>query len=345
VGEEILEFLVKLGGERLVVTDDEGGLLDARDRLRHRESLAGAGNAHECLESPAVFYSGGELVNGLRLISLRLEGADDFEFRHARPRWNSRWGDGKKGNSNYTLRLRGWSIVAGKDQEVPEVFHFSHADAAHAEKIVGSRERGFAAGMAADILVAIFDDCGGELFADAGDRGKLSLSGGVGVEASGQLGGARAVERLWIVDEGAMESETDGEIDQQCDDRARARGGVVTASTSLLFTASFFGGLFAVPGVKFFAHLLKALEHRLGLEQVIHHAAGGERWVHIRKIAPGNALDEGLTEADAIELLHPIGLKLRIPGAIASGPPRRDREPHWNDRRHRDHCGRARLRL
>ena len=42
VGEEVLELLVKLGGQGLVVGEHEGGLLGGLDYFAHDESLAGA---------------------------------------------------------------------------------------------------------------------------------------------------------------------------------------------------------------------------------------------------------------------------------------------------------------
>ncbi len=82
VGKEILEFLVKLGGEGFVVGDDECGPVHTGDGVGHGEGLAGAGDAHEGLEGLAALNAGGELVDGLWLIALGLIGADDFEVGH-----------------------------------------------------------------------------------------------------------------------------------------------------------------------------------------------------------------------------------------------------------------------
>ena len=56
MGEEVFELVIELGGEGLVVREDEGGALDLLDDLGHGEGLAGAGDAEEDL----VFFAGGE---------------------------------------------------------------------------------------------------------------------------------------------------------------------------------------------------------------------------------------------------------------------------------------------
>ena len=60
VREERLEFLVKLGGERLVVREDERWLPDILDDVCHRERLAGTGYAEKRLELFAVLESFGQ---------------------------------------------------------------------------------------------------------------------------------------------------------------------------------------------------------------------------------------------------------------------------------------------
>ena len=56
VGEEGFELVVELGGEGLVVREDEGGALDLLDDLGHGEGLAGAGDAEQDL----ILFAGGE---------------------------------------------------------------------------------------------------------------------------------------------------------------------------------------------------------------------------------------------------------------------------------------------
>ena len=53
VGKEFLEFLVKLGGQRLVVADDQRRAIDSGDGVGHRERFARAGDAHERLKFAA----------------------------------------------------------------------------------------------------------------------------------------------------------------------------------------------------------------------------------------------------------------------------------------------------
>src|ERR1019366_10351321 len=56
VGEEMLELVVELGGEGLVVREDERGTLHGFDDLRHGEGLAGTGDAEQDL----ILLAGGE---------------------------------------------------------------------------------------------------------------------------------------------------------------------------------------------------------------------------------------------------------------------------------------------
>ena len=51
VREKVLEFPVELGGQGLVVGDDQGGPLDGLNHVGHGEGLAGTGNAEEDLVS------------------------------------------------------------------------------------------------------------------------------------------------------------------------------------------------------------------------------------------------------------------------------------------------------
>src|SRR2546421_5724136 len=93
--------------------------------------------------------------------------------------------------------------------------------------------------------------------------------------------------------------------------RPPERRGAVSSSTSLplpSLSQELFLTLFPVPRMKFLAHLLKALEDWLGLQQVIHHAARWQRGIHIGQVPPRDALHERLAQTDAIKLLHPIRL-------------------------------------
>src|SRR5687768_1418471 len=74
---------------------------------------------------------------------------------------------------------------------------------------------------------------------------------------------------------------------------------------------SFLGG-----ASELFAHLLEAIEDRLGLEHVVEQAAAGDCVVHVGQVSPRDALDERFTQRHAIDRLHPVGLKLGIPRAL-----------------------------
>ncbi len=84
VGKELLEFLVKLCGQRFVMGDHQRGLVDAGDGVGHRKSLAGTGDAHERLKSRAGLDAGDKLFDGLGLISLGLKRTDHLKLAHGR---------------------------------------------------------------------------------------------------------------------------------------------------------------------------------------------------------------------------------------------------------------------
>ena len=54
IGKELLELSGKLGGQGLVVGDDQGGALHFLDDVGHGEGLAAAGNAQQRLVDQAV---------------------------------------------------------------------------------------------------------------------------------------------------------------------------------------------------------------------------------------------------------------------------------------------------
>ena len=82
--EERLEFLVELRRERLVVREDERGLADILDDVRHREGLARTGDAEKRLELLAVFETFGEFLDGFRLVARSTVGANEFKVRACR---------------------------------------------------------------------------------------------------------------------------------------------------------------------------------------------------------------------------------------------------------------------
>ena len=76
------KFRAELGGQRLVVRDDERGTLQARNDVSHRERLAAPRHAEKNFRGEPVFEPGGEFVNGGGLISARRITADKFERFH-----------------------------------------------------------------------------------------------------------------------------------------------------------------------------------------------------------------------------------------------------------------------
>ena len=79
VGEEGLELVVELGGEGLVVREDEGGALQLFDDFGHGEGLAGAGDAEEDLVFFAGVDAGDEFGDRSGLVALGLVGGGELE--------------------------------------------------------------------------------------------------------------------------------------------------------------------------------------------------------------------------------------------------------------------------
>ena len=91
VGDEVLdgvareerpELVAQLGGQRLVVRDDESRLLDRLDDPGHRHGLAGARGAEERAVAVAGADGLGQLGDGLRLVGRGREGGVELERRH-----------------------------------------------------------------------------------------------------------------------------------------------------------------------------------------------------------------------------------------------------------------------
>ncbi len=79
MGKELFELVVELGGEGLVVREDERGALEVFDDLRHGEGLAGAGDAEQDLIFFAGIEAGDEFADSAGLVSLRLVGGRKLE--------------------------------------------------------------------------------------------------------------------------------------------------------------------------------------------------------------------------------------------------------------------------
>ena len=73
VGKELLELGIQLGGQGLVMRDDQGGPLQTLDDVGHGERLPRAGNALENVMLSALQKPIGQLGNRLGLITGWLE--------------------------------------------------------------------------------------------------------------------------------------------------------------------------------------------------------------------------------------------------------------------------------
>ncbi len=82
VGKKFPELRAELGGQGLVVGQDQGGLLDLFDDLRHGKGLAGAGHAQERLLIQSQLYAPGQGFDGLRLVPGGGVVADDLKVWH-----------------------------------------------------------------------------------------------------------------------------------------------------------------------------------------------------------------------------------------------------------------------
>src|SRR5262249_5263833 len=82
-GKKRFELVIKLGGQRFVVRQDERGTICLLDDLGHGKRLAGAGDAEEDLMLFASVDAAGKLVNGGGLVAARLVVALQLEFHGA----------------------------------------------------------------------------------------------------------------------------------------------------------------------------------------------------------------------------------------------------------------------
>ena len=79
VREEVFELPVKLGGQRLVMAQDQGGLAGPGDHVGHCEGLPGTRDAEQRLGRYTLIDALHELCDGLGLVTGRLEFRDEFE--------------------------------------------------------------------------------------------------------------------------------------------------------------------------------------------------------------------------------------------------------------------------
>ena len=82
VGEKLFELLIELTGQRLVMDQNQRGLLHLRDHIGHGKGLAGSGDTEQRLVLPASRNPGHQLVDGLALISAGLEWGFELKRRH-----------------------------------------------------------------------------------------------------------------------------------------------------------------------------------------------------------------------------------------------------------------------
>ena len=84
-GKKIAEFGIQLSRQGLVVSDDQGRYLDVRYDICHGEGLAGTGDPQEDLMRLGLQDAFRQFSDGLNLVALGLEGANQLKG------WHSRW--------------------------------------------------------------------------------------------------------------------------------------------------------------------------------------------------------------------------------------------------------------
>ena len=82
MGEKTLEFAEKLGRQRLVVADNQGGHLHRLDNLRHGKGFPRTGNPLQCLIFVPGPDSAGQRGDGFILIPRGLKGRYYFKWAH-----------------------------------------------------------------------------------------------------------------------------------------------------------------------------------------------------------------------------------------------------------------------
>jgi len=80
--EEALELAVELGGQRLVVAQDERGLVDVGDDVGDGEGLSRAGDTEQRLGRQALADTVGELADSFGLVARRLVVGGELELVH-----------------------------------------------------------------------------------------------------------------------------------------------------------------------------------------------------------------------------------------------------------------------
>jgi hypothetical protein len=80
VRKEALELLVQLRGEGLVVHHHQGRAIHPGDGVGHRERLAGAGHAEQCLTPIATVQACDQFFDGGRLITPQFEVGNELKL-------------------------------------------------------------------------------------------------------------------------------------------------------------------------------------------------------------------------------------------------------------------------
>ena len=106
--------MVELGGEGLVVGEDEGGTVELFDDLGHGEGFSGAGDAEENLVFFACVDAGDEFGDGTGLVALWLVGGGELEVHICRivDRGRRLWMSSGEGENNVSVKCEVLSVMA-----------------------------------------------------------------------------------------------------------------------------------------------------------------------------------------------------------------------------------------
>ena len=87
MGKEFLHLHIQLVGQRLVMTEDEGGAVPVGDDIGHREGLTRTRHAEQHLGLVASLKSFRQLSDGLGLVACRLVVGNQLIFAHGLQRY------------------------------------------------------------------------------------------------------------------------------------------------------------------------------------------------------------------------------------------------------------------
>ena len=89
MGEELLHLHIQLVGQRLVMTEDEGGAVPVGDDVSHREGLTRARHTKQHLGLVASLESFRQLADGLGLVTCGLVVGNQLIFAHRVQRYEN----------------------------------------------------------------------------------------------------------------------------------------------------------------------------------------------------------------------------------------------------------------